>query len=121
MIVSKQMAAEYFQHPNSALDGAELPDGVEYWANGDVCLAFHPAPWFDVWMVHVGAKRRGWGRIDGDTMAILDAFWIAKFPKRIVAWVCESNRAVISFAKRLGFVIDGQFPEVLMMGWQKCQ
>ena len=121
MIVSPQMAREYFWHPAASLGGSELPDVAEYWAGGNVCLGFHQTFWPDVWMVHLGAKREGWGRLDGDVLALLAGFWASKSPIRIVAWVCKSNRAVISLAKRLGFIVDGHFENVLMMGWRKCQ
>lgn len=121
MIVSPKDATVYFWHPAASLWGNELPDVAEYRVDGDVCLAFHQTFWPDVWMVHLGAKRDGWGRLDKSTMLLLNEFWSEKLPVRIVAWVCKSNRAVIALAKRLGFVEDGQFADVLMMGWQKCQ
>ena len=121
MIVSPQIAREYFWHPAASLGGNELPDVAEYRVSGNVCLGFHQTFWPDVWMVHLGAKREGWGNLDCDVLGLLKAFWQDKNPIRIIAWICKDNRAVIYLAKRLGFVQDGQFLDVLMMGWQKCR
>ena len=121
MIVSPKTAREYFWHPAASLGGNELPDVAEYRVTGDVCLAFHQTFWPNVWMVHLGAKRDGWGKLDNDVLALLSEFWADKMPTRIVAWVCKNNRAVVSLAKRLGFIEDGRFLNVIMMGWQKCR
>lgn len=103
------------------LDPADLPEWMEYRAQGNVCLCFHPAPWPDVWMVHLGVNPQGWGRLVEDATAILSAFWLETNPRRIVAWIEDDNRAAIAFARRCGFVTDGAFPSVHMMGWTKCR
>lgn len=104
------------------LDPDFLPDeGFEYRVSGPVCLIFHQAPWPDVWMVHVGVKPEGWGKTVPHVDALLSGFWAEKQPRRIVAWIEESNRAAISFARRCGMTQDGAFPGVVMMGWIPCQ
>lgn len=123
MKITAAEARAYFAHPSqrkaAMLDGP-LPEWMEYRAEGNVCLAFHPALWPDVWMTHIGVKPRGWGQLTDTTARLLDAFWLEQQPHRIVAWIKDSNRAAIALARRCGFETDGAFPGVLMMGWQRC-
>lgn len=95
----------------------DLPGVMEYWAQGDVAWAFHPAFWPDFWMAHVGMKPEGRGRSDEDSMAVLRGFWAEKRPRRIIAWMDTSNRAVLAFAKRVGFVPDARIDEIEMWSW----
>lgn len=123
MKIDVAAAEAFFAHPSqrkaAMLDGP-LPDWCEYRAEAHVCLAFHPAPWPAVWMVHIGVKPEGWGRITDRTRRLLCDFWDEQDPARIVAWIKDSNRAAIALARRVGFTDDGAFPGVAMMGWQKC-
>lgn len=125
MRISVEAARAYFTHPSqrrgAMIAPNDLPaEGVEYWAKDGVCLIFHDAPWPGVIMVHVGALPSAWGRADEPAKAILRAAWDYYRPARIVAWMKESNRAVLAFAKRTGFTVDGRMdlPEpVIMQGW----
>jgi RimJ/RimL family protein N-acetyltransferase len=113
--------ADRTQQVASMITPDQLPaDGVEYWADEGVCGAFHLAPWPGVWMAHYGVKPSQWGKTIPPARRILYAFWKAKQPDRIVGWTLESNRAAISFARRLGFVVDGRLDlkePVIMQGW----
>lgn len=106
-------AREFFAHPSqlrgAMLDSADdLPaDGVEYWADGPICGAFHRAPWPGVWWGHYGVKPEGWGAITAPAQRILRAFCAAEAVSCIVGWTDSQNRAAIAFARRLGFVITG--------------
>ena len=128
MRITREEARAYLDHP-SQLRGHRLQspddipwDGFEYWADGPVCLIFHPGPWVGVWMVHVAAKPEGWGKIEVPTLGLLRAFAQTKGASRIIAWMDERNRAVLAFARRLGFVEDGRMrvgnAEIAMYGWE---
>lgn len=98
-----------------------LPDeGFEYWADGPVCLVFHPAMWPGVWGVHVAIKPDGRGRAVEPAKRLLSQFWASHGASRIVAWIDETNRAVNAYADRCGFVNDGAFPGIIMKGWTPC-
>lgn len=125
MKITVEEAREFFSHPSQQLldiTPDALPDeGFEYWAQGLVCGVFHPMPWPGVWGAHYGVKPEGWGRLVVPARAVLQEFWAAHEPKRIVGWTPESNRAALAFARRLGFVVDGRMPlgseTIVMQGW----
>lgn len=128
MRISREEGLTYLAHP-SQLRGhrlqspADVPwEGFEYWADGPVCLIFHQGPWEGVWMVHVAVRPEGWGKVDVATLGLLKAFAQTHGARRIIAWMDSRNRAVLAFAKRLGFVEDGRMrvgeTEVVMQGWE---
>ena len=120
MQISVDEARGYFAHPSQQIGVTPetLPeDGVEYWADGDVCLIFHETAAGDVWMVHLAAKPEGMGHLVEPTQRVLAEFWAAKHPRRIVTWIDEHRRAAIALAKKAGGVVDGQFPGTVMLGW----
>jgi hypothetical protein len=124
MIISPGQAMEYFGLPcqrRASMLGGDLPvDGVEYWAKGPVCGAFHDAPWPGVIMGHFAVKPYAKGFAEEPARCILRAIWAHHNPARIVGWMKESNRAGLAFVRRLGFEIDGRMPmaqPVVMMGW----
>ena len=114
-------ARRYWDHPKSGVAPEDLPDYVEYWANGPVCVAFHRAPWEGVWMAHYAVRPEGRGRAVAPALEVLEAFWAEREPLRIIGWTKESNRLACAFARRLGFQIDGRMDlptgAVLMQGW----
>ncbi|MTH33062.1 hypothetical protein GL279_00420 [Paracoccus limosus] len=114
-------AREFFAHPSQGLTGA-LPDaGVEYWADGPVCAAFRDFCWPRVLDVHCGVKPEAWGKTVPHARAILEAAWAFYAPDLIVAQSLETNRAVLSMNRRLGFEVIGtmQTPaRVVIQGWR---
>ena len=122
MRIPVDAARSYWAHPSQQIMGITpeaLPDdGVEYWAEGDVCLGFHRAHWPDVWMVHIAVKPPAWGKTQAPVQRLLAAFWNDKQPLRIIAWVQDSNRSTLALARRCGFADDGAFPGVRMIGWR---
>jgi hypothetical protein len=125
MRISVDEARDYFAHPSQQLMMVpeDLPEGLEYWADGPICGVFHLALWPGVWMAHYGVKPEGWGRLDAHAKAILSEFWDAMSPVRIIGWTDSKNRRAVSFARRIGFVVDGRMPvpdgEIVMQGWSK--
>ena len=126
MKVTVDVAREYFAHKSQQLMMVpeDLPeDGLEYWADGPICGVFHRAPWPGVWMAHYGVKPEGWGNLAPHARKVLNAFWDAVEPIRIIGWTEKTNRQAISFARRIGFVVDGEFPTpnggIVMQGWVK--
>ena len=125
MIITVDEARAYFAHPSQQLGGLSpdnLPtDGVEYWADEGICGAFHLAMWPGVYMAHYGVNPQAWGRLEAPAKRILTAFWQARQPQRIIGWTLASNRHAMSFAKRIGFTVDGQMPlstdTLIMQGW----
>lgn len=121
MKITAAEARAYFAHPSQHVLGATpetIPDeGLEYWADGPVCLIFHETAHPDVWMVHLAVKPEGWGHLVDPTRRLLAEFWQAKQPRRIVTWIEEHRRAAVALATKAGGVIDGQFPGTVMMGW----
>lgn len=125
-MVTVDQAREFFMDKSQQLMGITpdaLPDeGMVYYADDRMCLAFHRAPYPDVWMVHVAAKPVFWGRLDGSGRYLLNLFWNAFDPQRIVAWTPVRFRHAIALAKRCGFVDDGRMSlpdgDVAMMGWR---
>lgn len=95
---------------------------MEYWREGPVCLAFNLAPFLDVWQCHLGVQRSHWGKLDAPTKSILVDFWSHHQPARIMGWVSSHNRAALAFAKRVGFVEDGEAPllgeSIIYLGWR---
>jgi hypothetical protein len=119
MRITVEAARAFFAHPSQQAFGgteADLPDWMEYFAGDGVCLALHPAFWPGVWMVHIGAKPAAWGRIDAECRGLIGEAFKATGAVRLVGWIAEDNRAAISLARRCGFVRDGGFPGVCMMG-----
>lgn len=120
-------ARKFFDHPtqrrHGMVDPADLhDDGIEYWAHGPLCLAFHDAPWPDVQMVHCGAMPEAWGHAAALALPVLHEFWQARQPARIVAWIKEANRPVAALMRRVGFTVDGRMDlptgAVLLQGWR---
>jgi len=120
MRITVDEARAYFAHPSQhvRVTPEELPDGLEYWADSGVCLVLHPTAAADVWMAHIGVKPEAWGKTTEPTRRILEAFWRAKQPRRIVAWIDDHRRAAIALARKAGAVTDGQFPGTIMLGWR---
>lgn len=123
VVITAKEAAPFFAHHSQQIDGVayDPPESMAYLACGGVCLAFHPALWPGVYMVHLGAMPSAWGRVDKPADAILRAAWADLSPARIIAWVKESNRLTVALCKRLGFELDGQLPlaaPVLCYGWR---
>lgn len=119
MKVSVDDARAYFAHPTQHSFGiteAELPDWMDYYAGDGLCLAVHPAFWPGVVMAHIGAKPGHWGGLDATAGKLVAEVFEDTGADRIVGWVAESNRAMQAFARRCGFVVDGRFPGVCMMG-----
>lgn len=122
-------AGYWFEDPSQHVMGITpdaLPDeGFLYLASGPVCGCFHLAPWPGVWMAHYGVRREEWGGLNEPARAVLNAFWDARRPHRIVGWTDHRNRAALAFARRLGFVEDGRMPtlegEIIMQGWTPWQ
>jgi len=118
-------ARPYWAHPSQHVMGSHpdnLPDHLEYWANGPVCLAFHRMPWPAVWMVHCGVKRDGLGQYVDPARRILRAFADHTEAELITSWTAQSNRAVLAFAKRVGFTVDGELSTksnpLVMSSWR---
>lgn len=120
--ISVDDARAYFAHPSQQVLGADpdnLPEQMDYRADGPVCLIFHTTPHPGVWMVHLAVKPEGWGMAVGPAQRLLVEFWGETHPRRIVAWIEEHRRAAIAFAHRVGMTEDGRFPGTIMMGWAK--
>lgn len=123
--VSVEEAREFFAHP-SQLKGAmlqsadELPDGVEYWADGSICGAFHQAPWPGVWFGHYGVKPEGWGNLTNPARRILRQFCERVGASCVIGWTDKDNRAAIAFAKRIGFRETGTIDagRVIVTEWR---
>ena len=127
MKITVDEARAYFAHKSQQLGGITpetLPEeGFIYYADGHVCGVFHRAPWPDVYMAHYGVKPEGWGNTLEPSLRILNEFWNDVQPERIIGWTPASNKRAIAFAKRLGFVRDGEMPlngeNLIMQGWTK--
>jgi len=123
--ITVEQARDFFRHPSQQLGGIKpeyLPEeGFEYWAEGPVCGVFHKMPWPGVWGAHYGVDPAGWGRLLAPAKSVLRQFWDAHDCSRIIGWTPKSNRRAVAFARRLGFVVDGEMPAgdeiVVMQGW----
>lgn len=110
--ISVEEARAFFAHP-SQLRGAmldspdDLPDWIEYWADGPVCGAFHRAPWEGCWHGHYGVRPDGWGRLVAPARRVLHAFSAHFGAQCIIGWTAAENRSAIAFAKRIGFAETG--------------
>lgn len=127
MRITRDQAKTYFTTKTQlrGLKSADdLPEsGVEYRAIGPVLGLFHCAPWPRVWMGHFAVKPEGWGSTIAPAKQILIEFWEEVQPDRIIGWTDKSNRAALSFTRRLGFVVDGEMPlpggHVILQGWAR--
>ena len=127
MKITVDEARQYLAHPSQQIMDARpetLPvEGVEYYAVGPICGMFHRDHWPGVWMAHYAVKPEGWGLLTAPAKQILNEFWEAERPERIVGWTPASNRAALAFSKRIGFVVDGEMNlpsgKVIMQGWAK--
>jgi RimJ/RimL family protein N-acetyltransferase len=124
MRITREAAEAYFAHPSqrraSHLNGP-LPEWATYYAQGDVCGAFHAFQWPGVVVAHLGVKPRSWGRLVEPARAILSEVWADLSPDLIVAMVHERNRAVCRFAERVGMKQSGRLalPDpVLIYEWR---
>ena len=127
MKITRDEAKAFFAHPTqlraSMLESPDdLPEGVEYWADGPICGMFHLSFWPGVWMVHYGVKPEGWGHLVEPSRRILRAFWGHHKPQRIIGWTDARNRAALALTRRVGFQEDGRMQldghEVVMTGWR---
>jgi hypothetical protein len=122
MRISVADARPYFEHPSQQVEGAApdtIPEnGCEYWADGPVCLIVHQTAANGIWMVHLAVKPKAWGFLTAPAERLLCEIWTEKKPLRIVAWINKDRRAAISFARRVGFQVDGHLPNTVMMGWR---
>lgn len=110
------------QRRASMLAGDLPTKGVEYWAHGPVCGAFHDAHWPGVLMGHFAVKPHAKGFADEPARCILREVWSHHKPARITGWMKQSNRAGLAFVRRLGFQIDGIMPlaePVVIIGWSQ--
>lgn len=127
MKITRDEAKAFFAHPTqlraSMLESPDdLPEGVEYWADGPICGAFHLSFWPGVWMVHYGVKPEGWGKLVEPSRRVLRAFWAHHRPQRIIGWTDARNRAALALTRRVGFREDGRMQldghELVMTGWR---
>ena len=124
MRIGLEEARQYWAHPSQAdrgYTGADLPEWGDYWAEGGVCLMVHQSLWPGVLMAHLGVKPEAWGKAVEPVRRLLGEIMESEKPERIIAWVPESNRAVIALLWRIGAVQDGGMPlqsgAVLQFGW----
>lgn len=125
--VSADEARKYLAHWTQQKGAEATPDqltdeGFEYWAQEGVCGIFHLAPWPDVWMAHYAVLPEAWGKTTTPAKSILNAFWQHHQPQAIVGWTKQSNRAALSFARRVGFVEHGRLEmpsgTVIQQNWR---
>jgi hypothetical protein len=125
--ITAHEARTFFLDPTQRLFGFDpetLPDDVfEYWADGPFLGIFVPGPLVGTWVIHIGAKRVG--GLEPHARAVLNEFWAARSPERVIAWTPSRLPLAVALAKRCGFREDGRFPyedgEIIMTGWSKCQ
>lgn len=108
-------------HPSQQVQGITpdcLPEeGCEYWADGPVCMLFHATAAQRVWMVHLAVLPEARGRLVAPALRVLRGFWGHHQPHLIVAWIEETRRPAIAFAKRLGAREHGRIPGTVMLDW----
>lgn len=72
-------------------------------------------------MSHFAVKPEGRGHAVEASKAILNAFWTARQPVRLIGWTPEKYRAALAFTRRVGAVVDGVIPtpdgSIIMQGW----
>jgi len=118
--------AHHSQQEKSAIMPDDLPDSddFQYWARDGVCGVFHRLPWPDVWMAHYGVKPEAWGRTTKPARAVINEFWEAEQPALLTGWTLETNRAALSFARRIGFTEIGRMNlesgAVIMQEYRQC-
>lgn len=112
MRITVDEAREYFAHPTqqraSGVTPDQLPDDLQYWSKAGVCVAFNRGHWPDVWGSHIAVIPTAWGDTVEPTKAILAAFHAAENPASIMAWVDTTNRALMSFTRRVGYIEVGR-------------
>ena len=127
MRIMASEARAYFDHETQRRAGMIDPqdlhdDGIEYFAEGGICGAFHRAHWLGVWMAHYGVKPNAWGSLVAPARAVLSEFWDDKKPDLVIGWTDEKNRAAIAFARRIGFIENGRMTlpsgAVIMQEWR---
>jgi hypothetical protein len=129
MKITAAQAEPFFAHPSQRRGamleaGAVLPDWLDYYAHDGVCGAFHNALWPGVLMMHIGVMPQMWGRLDNAILDVVSMAISGRDVSRVIAWVLDENKAVLSLARRIGWTIDGRLalPEpVTMIGFNPCQ
>lgn len=122
MKITVDEARPYFAHKSQQSFGItenDLPDWMEYRAEGNVCLAFQSMPWPGVWMVHIMVKPDAWGNTTDPAKRLLHAFWNEAQAAHVVTWIPTNNRAAIALARRVGGRLEGQMANGIdMYGWR---
>jgi hypothetical protein len=122
--ISPGQAREFWADPSQREPGETvnmLPSvGVDYFACRDLCLAFRQGPYPGVYMVDLGAKPEGWGYLKTPACLILRAFADSRDVDCVMAWTKTTKRAVVSFAKRVGFREVGMMtdPALTILEWR---
>lgn len=121
-MIGVDAAREYAAHPSNHEFGhthEDLTDAFIYYANGGVCLAFHPMPYPGVWMAHVFAKPETWGNTAGATIDCLNEFWAAIEPEHLIAWVAPRRRHAAALIRRIGGIREGVMANgIEAYGWR---
>lgn len=124
MKITPAEAQAFFAHPSQQVEGLDpetLPDWALYYANGPICVVFHAAPWPGLWFTHYGAKPEGWGHLVEPARESLHEAFSDLGATRFLGWTRKSNKQAVSFARRVGFVEDGEMPipgdTLIMTGW----
>lgn len=127
MRIGVDEARKFFEHPSQQkgcmITPETLPEeGFEYWEKGGICGAFHRAPWPNVWMAHYGVIPSQWGKLSEPAKDVLMEFWAHHNPDLIMAMTAKTNRAAVSFAKRIGFKVVGSLSaesgDVVITEWK---
>ena len=105
-------------------DYLKKPDNMVCLRNG-LCVGMFHEIYNGIWMAHQACHPDVWGKSVEPMMKILDTFDQMHVPQRVVGWTPENNRMALSFAKKIGFKVDGLMPlpsgNLVIMGWSKCQ